>query len=64
MKITIKGPRRQDGSVPTVDVEVPALPQIGGYISHDRHDGISGRIHNIDFWWDERGRLTITVQCK
>ncbi|MCV0395459.1 MAG: hypothetical protein K5872_22185 [Rhizobiaceae bacterium] len=64
MKITIEGPRQNDGSLPTVDVDVPALPQIGGHVSHDAHDGISGYVKDVAFWWDEKGKLTIAVQLK
>lgn len=63
-KVTIEGNRPTNGDVPTVDVNVPALPQIGGYVSHDAHPGISGYVRNVDFWWDEKGKLTITVQLK
>lgn len=64
IKITLEGPRQNDGSVPSVEVKVPGLPQIGSYVSHDLHEGISGRVHNVDFWWNEKGKLTITAQIK
>ena len=66
MSITIKleGRRQADGTVPTATVDVPALPQIGGYVSYDKIEGLAGRVDNVDFWWDEDEALTITVQIR
>lgn len=64
IKVTLEGRRQDDGSVPILEVEVPALPQIGSYVTHDVHPGISGWVRHIDFWWDEESRLTIKVRLR
>lgn len=63
-KISIEAPRKNDGTVPTIEVEVPSVPREGEHVSHDQHEGISGYVRNVDYWWDESGKLTITVQLK
>lgn len=61
--ITIEGPRENDGSVKTKVMSVPSVPQLGSYVSLDAH-GLSGNVHNVDFWWDEKDVLTIMVQIR
>lgn len=46
-----------------VKVKVPALPRIGDHVSHDKA-GVSGTVTAVDFWWDEKGRLTIEARLR
>jgi hypothetical protein len=63
-RITLTGKMQADGSEPTAEVYVPALPRIGDHVSHDLVEGLSGYVRNVDFWWDEEDVLTISVRLK
>ena len=54
-----KGPDRQ-----SVDVEMPAVPALGSYVSHEP-SGIYGYVDAINWYWPEDGSdLIIDVKLK
>lgn len=62
MKITMVGKRSDGGEVPSLEVEVPAIPRIGEYIAVDNVEGLNGRVRNVMYWWGEEGEFVIEVQ--
>ncbi len=64
VKVTLAGPREADGSEKTIDVEVPIVPRVDEYISHDP-SGLSGTVRNVMYWWPEDGGdLQIEVRVR
>lgn len=61
--IQVELPRNDDGVVITHDIKVPAIPQIGHYMAHDKL-GFSGAVNAVDFWWSEADELLIVVRLK
>lgn len=63
-KIHLVGARTNGGDVPSIHVEVPAVPACGDHVSYDPIDGLSGYVRSVSYWWDEKNELTIEVQLK
>lgn len=64
IKITLEAPRNESGNVPTVEVELPVVPQKGDYIDHEP-SGITGYVIGVDYWWEEStDKLNITVRLR
>jgi hypothetical protein len=64
-KITIVGPRGQDGRSVTTTRHVPALPRIGDHIGIDDMPECSGYVTGVSFYWPEGGdELQIEVRVK
>lgn len=61
-KISIQGPRNDNGN-PIVEVTVPVLPMKDTYVSHENRT-INGYVKDLEFWWDEKDELRITVFLK
>lgn len=61
-EVTILGPRNETGERPGPKVLVPALPRIGDWIEHEP-SGVKGDVKSVSFWWDEHGKLTVTVEA-